>query len=168
MSLCDTRLRRRRCEAAMAGLRLPRPFSVPELCRQVAERRGRPLHLHPLPAAAAAAGTCGLWLGTEAADHIFYEQRTGRLHQEHIVLHELAHILLDHHRIVPGGAGAERLLPDLDRQLVRRLMPRADYSTPQEREAETLATMLRLGGAAPARRPDEVLDRLRDATGVWP
>ncbi|MEV0275727.1 hypothetical protein AB0I22_04995 [Streptomyces sp. NPDC050610] len=161
----DIRIRRR-CNSALAQLDPPRPFSVTALCDQLAEQRRRPIHLHPLPAHAAASGTCGMWLATEAADHIFFEQRTGRLHQEHIVLHELGHVLLDHYALGPDGDGAAGLLPDLDPKLIHRLLRRTNYTTPQEKEAETLAGLIRTRAEAAGRRLDGVLGNLQAAMGV--
>ncbi|MGC0420168.1 hypothetical protein [Embleya sp. AB8] len=158
---------RRRCRSVLALLDPPRPFSVPALCRQLAEQRARPLRLHPLPRQAAASGVCGLWLATDTDDHIFFEQRTGRLHQEHIVLHEIGHVLLDHHTTLPDGDGMRMLLPDLAPHLVRRLLGRTNYTTPQEREAETLASLIRTtaeeAGSAPS---DGALRKLHTALGV--
>ncbi|MGW5446082.1 hypothetical protein [Streptomyces asiaticus] len=75
-------------------------------CHHLAAQRARPLRLHPLPAEAAATGACGLWLATDAEDHIFYERRTVPLHQEHIVLHEIGHLLFNHRTVaVDGGTG---------------------------------------------------------------
>ncbi|MEU8568977.1 hypothetical protein AB0C51_11555 [Streptomyces pathocidini] len=160
---------RRRCEAVLAGLDLPRPFSVEALCRNLAEQRGRPLHLHVLPPRLAAAGACGLWLATDTDDHIFFERRTTRTHQEHIVLHEAAHLLFDHGGLGDGPPdGPDALLGDLDPRLVRRLFARTGYTTRQEREAETLASLIR---TTAMRRDglgvsDGVLGNLEAALGV--
>ncbi|MER7110103.1 hypothetical protein [Streptomyces sp. NPDC000229] len=134
----------------------PRPFSLDALCGSLETLRGRPLHLHPLPLHAATAGVCGLWLATSAADHIFFEQQTTRSHQEHIVLHEIGHLLFDHHPVRSddfGGLGA--LLSDLSPRLIERLLGRTDYTTREEQEAEMFASVLRtwqgrFGGADPA------------------
>ncbi|MEU9464327.1 hypothetical protein [Streptomyces sp. NPDC048312] len=139
---------RRRCRAVLKRLPLPHPFSVEALCRSLAEERGRPLYTHPLPTQAVAAGACGLWLATPAGDHIFSEVGTSRPHQEHIVLHEIGHMLFDHHTVTAGGADPVRaLLPDLDGQLVERLLARTSYTTQQEREAEILASLIRIEAA---------------------
>ncbi|UQI45537.1 hypothetical protein M1P56_14855 [Streptomyces sp. HU2014] len=106
----------RRCQAVLDQLTLPRPFSIDALCEELSRSRDRPLHLHALPDQAADGNICGLWLATPTDDHIFYEQRTTQIHQEHIILHEIGHMLFDHHGIRPttpppgvltgGGAGA--------------------------------------------------------------
>ncbi|MFE5857822.1 hypothetical protein ACFQ61_31985 [Streptomyces sp. NPDC056500] len=89
-------------------------------------------------------GVCGLWIATDAADIVFYEQETTPSHQEHIVLHELSHVLCDHYPVSMNlAAQAEELLPSLDPALVQRVLGRAGYSTDEEREAEMLATLIR-------------------------
>ena len=39
---------------------------------------------------------CGLWISVPTAEYVFYDPDTSRLHAEHIVLHELAHMLSGH------------------------------------------------------------------------
>ncbi len=43
------------------------------------------------------AGLTGLWIPAETADYIFYTQFTHPIHQAHIMLHEVAHMVLGHH-----------------------------------------------------------------------
>ncbi|CAM5256525.1 hypothetical protein SALBM135S_01589 [Streptomyces alboniger] len=157
---------RRRCRPLLGQLTLPQPFSIEALCAQLAARRRRPLCLHPLPAQAAAAGACGLWIATDTDDHIFYEQRTVRARQEHIVLHEIGHMLFDHHTTADADTPS-RLLSDLSPRLVRRLLARTDYSSRQEQEAEMLATLIRAGGAgADLSQPSDAYGKLHAALGV--
>ncbi|MER7758482.1 hypothetical protein [Streptomyces sp. NPDC097619] len=149
---------RKRCEAVLAGLDLPHPFSLEALCARIAARRGRPIRLHPLPPEAAASGVCGLWVGTATVDYVFYEDRTTRLHREHIVLHELGHILFGHHSL-EGEDPAEGGVPVV--------LGRTNYTTRQEREAELLASMIRTeAGPRPGRAPRGTLERLGSALGM--
>lgn len=41
-------------------------------------------------------GLSALWIRAETADYIFYNARTHPVHQLHNILHELAHIILNH------------------------------------------------------------------------
>ena len=159
---------RRRCQAVIDRLELPHALSIDVLCRHLAARRGRPLRLHPLPPEAATAGTCGVWLATDAEDHIFYEQRTALLHQEHIVLHEIGQVLFDHRTPdLDGETGWGALLPDLDMSAVQRLLRRTNYATDQEQEAELFASLLGTRmSEPPQRRVGGVLGRLEAAMGV--
>ena len=140
---------RRRCESRLRELELPVPFDVRVFCEGLARRRGRPILLRPLPRAS---GCTGLWVATPAADVVFYEPETSPLHQEHIILHELCHLLLGH---APVGAppraqaGPAGLLPDLRPDAVRRMLHRAGYPTEEDREAELLASMILEGASRP-------------------
>ncbi|WP_407836334.1 hypothetical protein ACE1OC_07590 [Streptomyces sp. DSM 116496] len=133
---------RKRCEAILGRLDLRHPFSLDGLCERIAEQRGRPIRLHPLPKEAAESGVCGLWVGTADVDYVFYEAQTTRLHREHIVLHEIGHILFGHHSLEapvedsPGAGGADGPVPTV--------LGRTNYTTRQEREAEMLASMIRI------------------------
>jgi hypothetical protein len=130
---------RQRCESRLRGLDIPDPFDLDVFCAAVAERRGRPLIRRAVPGLSADA-PCGLWIGTADADHVFYDPGTSTLHAEHIVLHELAHILSGH----SGADGPlARLFPDLDPAVIGRVLGRAAYSDTQEREAEMMASLIR-------------------------
>ncbi|MFJ2768850.1 hypothetical protein [Streptomyces sp. NPDC087300] len=168
---------RQRCQAIVDGLSLPHPFTVESFCTRLAAQRQRSLHLHPLPRQAAKAGACGLWLATDVDDHIFFEQRTARLHQDHIILHEVGHMLFGHQSLELGDdlddlGDAPQLFGDLSPQLIRRLLARTDYTTRREQEAEMLASLIRTRGEQPTgerrdeRRPDGVPHYLGEALGV--
>ncbi|MFB6560564.1 MAB_1171c family putative transporter [Streptomyces sp. NPDC056400] len=81
------------CEARVEALRLPHRFSTRDLRDAVAEQRGRPIILRPLGALDA---PCGIRLETPDADLLFYEEATSPLHQNHILAHEISHIVCDH------------------------------------------------------------------------
>lgn len=152
----DLKQLRRRCEARLRELDLPIPFDVRAFCDALARRRGRPILLRPV-----ASGTdCyGLWVATPAEDIVFYEQETSPLHRDHIILHELCHLLAGH-RPAPASTAeiARLLLPDLRPELVHCLLQRSSYSSDDEREAELLASLIleRSVGTSPA--PAPVLD----------
>ncbi|MEV4134892.1 hypothetical protein AB0J72_22295 [Dactylosporangium sp. NPDC049742] len=151
----------------LAGLDVPDPFDLRAFCASVAAARGRDLHLHQLPAAGVDGTACGLWLATDKADHVFYAAGAGWLHQQHIILHEIGHILCDHVAPEPEPEDVTALLlPDLDPATVARVLRRSSYSAPQEQVAEMIATMLneRAATTAAARPPaDPALGNLYDA-----
>ncbi|MFD7830293.1 ParH-like protein [Kitasatospora sp. NPDC058243] len=157
----------RRCRRMAEQLELPSPFDTTVLLEQIARRRGRPIDL--LPVAARPNAPCGLLVSTREADYILYTADTSALHRRHILVHEIAHLLLDHAGSAPLGPAAD-LLPHLSPDLVRRVLGRTGYDEPQEREAELLASLI-LSRAAkadaahppgPAPHPDslDVLDVL--------
>ncbi|MCN0178457.1 ImmA/IrrE family metallo-endopeptidase [Salinispora arenicola] len=60
----------------------------------IASSRQRPIIL--VPTDTTATGVCGLWVTTTTTDYIAYERHTSLAHQDHIILHELGHILCGH------------------------------------------------------------------------
>lgn len=130
-----------RCESLVRGLDIPDPFDVRELCDRVEIRSGRAIHLEPMPLPTE--GPCGLWVATPQVDYIFYESQTSRLHQEHIIAHELGHLLCDHRLTEVVGEEATRLvLPELDPEMVKRVLQRTHYSAAEEQEAEMIASLI--------------------------
>ena len=107
---------RRRCRNLLRQLDARPPLDIPEMCAQLGILRGRPIYLraHPLPAS----GPFGVWLSLSAADYIFYQEHTSQPHQEHIILHELGHLIAEHR----SDGRAPALLPQADR-MSRRARP---------------------------------------------
>ncbi|MCI3928135.1 toxin [Streptomyces sp. AN091965] len=132
---------RRSCEARLAALKLPASCDIAELCALLSEQRGRPLHLVPI--AMRAAQPCGLWIASSTADLIIFEAKTTRPHQEHIIAHELAHIICGHRSSSSlDDATARSVFPDLDPALVRDMLARTEYAEDQEQEAEMTASLI--------------------------
>ncbi|MFD9407913.1 ImmA/IrrE family metallo-endopeptidase [Streptomyces sp. NPDC059989] len=149
----------------IAELDLPQAADVAELCRHLGEVRDRPIILVPMQMPSS--HPCGMWVAARDEDLIFYDANTTSAHQEHIILHELGHIICCHRGA--GGldeAAARLLFPDLDPDLVRDMLLRATYDDVQEQEAEIIAYLLsqRVGsaeqrqGAAPPAEPAEGAD----------
>ncbi|MGW0389950.1 ImmA/IrrE family metallo-endopeptidase [Streptomyces sp. NPDC003042] len=132
----------------IAELDLPKVTDVAELCRHLGEVRDRPITLVPMQMPSS--HPCGMWVAARDEDLIFYDANTTSAHQEHIILHELGHIICCHRGA--GGldeAAARLLFPDLDPDLVRDMLLRATYDDVQEQEAEIIAYLLsqRMGNA---------------------
>jgi hypothetical protein len=165
----DLRALKRRCEARARDLDVPAPFDVRVFCDLLAKRRGRPIELRPI---ATGSGPCGLWIASDSADYIFYELDTSPLHQEHIILHEVSHLICDHQAALANQSDLlKALLPDISPETVRLMLSRNTYSREEEREAEMLASVLleRISSRRPRGTPVglaldpaevEVLDRL--------
>lgn len=142
---------RRYCRGLLNELGIRPPLDVHELCRRVGERRGKPIRpvAHPIPVP----GPFGAWVSTASADYLLHQSETSRAHQDHIILHELGHILAGHRceraddtlpaQLDPAdGPTLARRFPDLAPEAVRRALHRTSYDSDQERAAETVATII--------------------------
>jgi hypothetical protein len=136
--------RRRQLERALGDVEIPDPFDLAAFCTAIQRARRRPLVMHQL-STEQTSGFCGLFVELPQADHVFYPAGTSTLHQQHIVVHELAHLLSGHvgrPTAVLTDEILRELLPDLDPALVRIALGRSGYTDPQEREAEMLASLI--------------------------
>ncbi|WP_160310884.1 hypothetical protein [Streptomyces sp. 150FB] len=136
---------RRICGDLIQDLDLTAPFSVDDLCEQVAERRRRRIRLAPL--AFPASGPVGLLVSTAAVDYVFYEVHTTTTHQTHIVVHELGHLVWGHSSSGPGedsphDSGSSLFSEDIDPVLIGHMLGRTQYSRPEEYAAEYFATQV--------------------------
>jgi hypothetical protein len=68
-------------------------FELDHFVKYVQTARGRLLVVLPYPFAST---LFGLWIPGEITDYVFYSSRTHPIHQAHIVLHEIGHMLLKH------------------------------------------------------------------------
>ncbi|MGP4003647.1 hypothetical protein [Streptomyces sp. 8N706] len=110
------------------------------LCQLLGERRQRPIRLLPYPLPVP--GPFGLWIGTQSADYILYQKETSKSHQDHIILHEIGHILADHQRDDADDDFLRQLMPNLSLSVVKRALRRTSYDEEHEREAELVATII--------------------------
>lgn len=128
---------RRDVRALLRRLRIGAPLDVAVLCDRLGEDRGHEIHLH---AADLPASVSGLWMKRELKpDLILYQRLTTPAHQEHIILHEVGHVIAGHGGVDPtallraeqaAAAGEEREL-------------HLGYGSAVEREAEMVATVVR-------------------------
>ncbi|MFJ8472373.1 ParH-like protein [Kitasatospora sp. NPDC094011] len=146
----------RRCREIAEALPLPEPFEMSALAATLARMRGRPLELVPLPGRSR--GPCGILASTDRADYIGYPSDTSVLHQQHILLHEVGHLLCGHTGTSAlGSAASEALMPHLSGELIRRVLGRSAYSDRQEQEAEIIATLVLQRARHRARTPSAVV-----------
>lgn len=135
----DMKTLRRRYAARIHDLPIPIPFDTQIFTSIVADRRGRSIVLQPMPLLGE---PFGAWIEESTVDVVFYEQHTTPLHQQHIILHELGHILCSHH-----GINADELItslsPDIGQSGERlRALRDGRYTEEEEREAEMIATLI--------------------------
>ena len=137
--------------ARLADVVIPSPFSVEAFRAQLARDRGRPLHLHVLPTPLGEGEPCGMWISLADSDHVFHARGTSPMHELNIILHEIGHMLCDHVGYGPNG-GPASLFPLLDPAMVRRVLMRTRYSTPEEEAAELMAALIleRVGWPSPS------------------
>ncbi len=108
--------------------------TIVDVARVVAQRRGRRIVLFP----------CewpdplqfGMWVADPEQDYIFFERRTARVHQEHIIAHELGHMLLGHTTL-----RVHHLSTQPEPGALMRAAGRL-HETPEEHEAEAVAQEL--------------------------
>ncbi|MBT2450370.1 hypothetical protein J7F03_25490 [Streptomyces sp. ISL-43] len=131
---------RRRCKRELRSLGIQPPLNITVLCRLLGERRNRPIQLVPyrLPAH----GPYGLWIATDTTDYIFHQQETSKPHQNHIIVHEIGHILADHQSGGLDDALLGAITPSISLDVVKRLLGRTSYDEEHEHEAEMMATII--------------------------
>jgi hypothetical protein len=145
---------------------VPQPWNITEFVRRVAANRQRPIELIPRTMSHYASVATGLWVRRADRDQIVFDSSGAELHQDHIILHELAHILCGHEGIAikasppstPPQTLAGRGSLDDDALITAlaaaqgedegaadeptRVLHRSAYDSRQELEAETLAFVI--------------------------
>ncbi|GAA0611463.1 hypothetical protein GCM10010174_31170 [Kutzneria viridogrisea] len=118
------------------------PFDVDHLLDQIAERRGKAISLLPAPLPRDGAG--GLVIERERDIVIVYDEALAPLQQEHVVMHEAAHVLFAHRGVTLEDLTDEELT-ELDPDLVdsaHRFAKRDGYSGLDEKVAEITAALI--------------------------
>ncbi|MEV6547787.1 toxin [Streptomyces sp. NPDC051597] len=140
---------RRECEAGLADLPIPAPFSIPALVANMEQARGRTIVLRELPERLARVNAaCGLRLKAGGTSLVLYRRRPTDYQTQHVILHELCHEWFDHGTSLDADQLAA-LLPVFDSSLVGRMLKsgatvqaRAQYDTHDERVAEFGASLI--------------------------
>lgn len=81
-------------------------------------------------------------MATARADYVLYQSKTSRLHQDHIVLHEIGHMLCGHESGRTGEEAISSALPHLDPKMVQQVLCRDHYTSSEEEEAEIIASIV--------------------------
>ncbi|WP_157124230.1 hypothetical protein [Nocardia pseudovaccinii] len=113
---------------------VPSPWNRTAFLDALAEWRGRSIELMPVDSTLLS-GTldsgrvtpCGLWLDCTDADVIAFDAGTTDFHIDQIIAHEVGHMMLDHDVGVAGLAGVQRIMPNLDPALIRRVLGRSEF-----------------------------------------
>ncbi|MCF4139000.1 ImmA/IrrE family metallo-endopeptidase [Streptomyces sp. Tue 6430] len=163
---------RRECVARLTDLPIDRKDrSIRTLKDHLSRKRGRPIYLVPMALPHDVLN--GMWVATPVADFVIYAAHATRAHQEHIIAHELGHIMCDHQAVSDVGDGIlGQLFPDISPTVVRRVLTRTRYSHRNEQEAEMIASLYcarldpRRAEPLPLCSRNDVIDRLRTAIAV--
>lgn len=131
---------RKWCRDELRVLGLEPPLRVESLCERLGDFRGRPVRL--VPHRMSASGPSGLWLATASRDYIVFQSGTSEMHRDHIVLHEVGHILAGHTSQDADVQQWQASMPDLSADMILRALARTCYDAQREREAELIATIL--------------------------
>lgn len=139
---------------------IPHPWDITEYIARVAEYRRRPITLCQIGIGALLGNGCGtgsgLWIAREDDDVIMYGADT-EWHADHIIAHEIGHMLLGHGGTAsgPGGAAADlplrELMPSLTLETIRSVLRRQDYGSEREHAAESFADLLLVEAMLPKR-----------------
>ncbi|MFF0543029.1 hypothetical protein ACWEVD_24535 [Nocardia thailandica] len=154
----------RRFDRLAAAVPIPRPWDLADYVDAVAGYRRRPITLRPVEGSLLGSGCgtgSGLWIAQRDADLIVYSADTAPAHAEHIVVHELGHMLLGHgpdeNDADPlGGHSMDmltELLPSISPESIAHVLGRTGYGTVREREAESFADHVILTATGPQRPP---------------
>lgn len=138
----DQRRTEKVCQARLTDLDLPHRLVWTDVVNRVVAKRGRPLWVAPtdrLPLE-----VTGLWVGCSERDYVFYRADQAGSQRGMSVGHEFCHILCDHRSAdVTGHQFLRRYFPELaDSGTVEHTCFRSDFASPDEREAETMASLL--------------------------
>lgn len=135
---------------------LPAPWDLNAYLAAVAAHRGRSISLRPVSAAMLAEDGCrgkGLWVARGHDDIIVYDADATDRNAEHIILHEVGHMLLGHGKdlaepATPLSPKLAALLPSLAAQHV---LGRNEFGAEGEQEAEVFADMTMVYATLPRR-----------------
>ncbi|MEV0292903.1 hypothetical protein [Nocardia sp. NPDC050710] len=136
---------------------LPSPWNLNAYLADVAAHRGRSISLHPVPGEILAEKGCrgkGLWVARKHDDIIVYDaDATGR-NADHIILHEVGHMLLGHGKEdtepnTPMPPTLAALLPSFSAQ---RVLGRIEFGADREQEAEVFADMTMVYATLPRKQ----------------
>jgi hypothetical protein len=126
---------------------VPEPWGIDKLCERLAEQRGRELVVYPtdLPAL-----PFGLWYDDGKRDYVIYRTGIRGYHRDHIILHEICHMLARHNTVGWSLDRAEDSDADVISRLVENAM-RNRFNSTQEETAEMFASkVLKLAGQSEA------------------
>ncbi len=138
-------------------------FTMEDFRSYLEHRRGRKLVFVPWPMPPSLTGA---WLAAEGCDFVFYAQDSLPIHQAHIQLHEMAHMLCGHSGLKTDGPDLQVFRASRPTQETDRLMFRSSHSDIEELEAETLASLVQRQALRSARL-HQLIEIVSEDFGVY-
>ncbi|MFC0434541.1 ImmA/IrrE family metallo-endopeptidase [Kutzneria buriramensis] len=134
--------------ALVAALPLPESYTVAELSRACGHLMDTTIVVQPYPESIVAEANVegrplpsGVLLNTAKGVHIFYRSDTSAMHQRHVILHELGHLLCRH-----PTATVDEPATDLNTANISQAAQRSHYHSDRERAAELFAYLVEQRG----------------------
>ncbi|WP_460962101.1 hypothetical protein [Parasphingorhabdus pacifica] len=144
-----------RVEHLLRTIGLPNPWDINEFCDRLERHRGRDIDLVPVRWTVVrwtVGESTGAWQRRDDYDIIGYAENTSSVHQDHIILHEIGHVISEHRgRCVLSVQEAQQRAPHLAPAAFAHLLDRVSVEA-EEHEAETIATMILARIARQSRR----------------
>lgn len=150
--------------ALVTSLHIPMPFTVRAFVGVVSRLIGRRIKVRPFPADVVEAFRAkgerlpyGLMVDAGPGVMIFYRPDTGTAHRQHVLLHELGHVVCRHITNPIGEQDAD------DADVIGTALQRSRYDDEQEQAAELVAYLIqqRIG---PVRMPPPASTPGNDST----
>ncbi|GAB3674839.1 hypothetical protein [Saccharopolyspora tripterygii] len=140
------------CQELARALPLPTPWDLRTFVAELSEARGRPIELRQVSTMESET-PCGALISLADRDVIGYVPSTP-LHEEHIILHEVGHLVCGHSDTkLADSPLVAALVPDLPPELIRSVLGRSPsaFDAAAEQQAELVASLyLYRAGRAPA------------------
>lgn len=119
---------------------VPQPWDINEFLDRLERHRGRAIDLCAI--SSTAGGSSGAWRQRADHDVIAYATNTSGFHQDHIILHEIGHMISQHRgHCVLSEDEAQRIAPDLAPAAFAHLLDRSNAEA-EEHEAEMIASLI--------------------------
>lgn len=168
----DIRYLRETSASHLDAVPVSRPFDLFDYCDAVAAHRGRAIRLFESAGPFTSEHPSAAWVAMAEEDHVYLAEGLTPAHRALAALHEIAHMWLGHDpRLIFGrpartsSIGAQRTAAT-----ARRALARAGFARRQERDAETLASLImEQAGIGPAPNAQasaphaELVDRLAES-----
>lgn len=131
---------RQRVDDLLGHTGVPDPWDINEFLDRLERHRRRDIDLCAI--SWSPGDSCGAWQQHPDHDVIAYTENTSGFHQDHIILHEVGHMISQHRgRCLFSQEQAQRIAPDLTPVALAHLLD-CSGAQAEEQEAETIAVLI--------------------------